>query len=428
VIPKLISSQSFNFDAPVASLVPLHGNHVGLTKHANHGVFTKYLKDFKAPPNKTVIHVLAVGDEEMYGPNRNGDGFSREDNRTAHRSFVDIGHVFKNHQNDDPFKSVGDVVQSGHHDLMSRIELLLGLDNDKCRREIQALHEGKDIPVSMGSMQDYDVCSICGHQAPTAADHCFHITDLLGQILSDGRRVYMKNPKPKYFDISIVFKPADRIAYALRKVAEAHGRVIGGHELAELVGMGSWANPKFATLKALAAFAKRVPAKLTAAAPKKLTTASVKELRKIAELHGIEQLIGFLNANGWLLGPSDFGEVIGHPNPAGCEAAANEFGSLDALLDDHTQVAALEPPGAQESLKISPDTVSDLRRQTSMDPGATQARVIQITIQQPVSKTAAIMDPTEAQGFALLYGHYKVAFAHVHYGRQDVLRTVAVTF
>jgi len=96
-------------------------------------------------------------------------------------------------------------------------------------------------------------------KAPTAADHCGHIKTMLGQLLDDGRKVYMKNPKPKYFDISLVFKPADRIAYTLKKVAAAGHGVIGGHDLAEIYGLQAvGSDPKYATLKALAAMRKEI--------------------------------------------------------------------------------------------------------------------------------------------------------------------------
>lgn len=813
MIPKLITNTAYDFEGPSASLVPLHSRGVDqnwIVKTAGHGVFHNFLRDFMAPKGKTVIHVLAVGDEELYGPNRNGDGFSREDNRTAHRSFVDLGHVFRNHQNDDPFKAVGEVLRSAHNRQMSRIELLLGLDNDKCRREIEAFSNGDDVPVSMGcftaghrltlddgstirledaeegqhvlthmgnrlpithvfaqdpyngtlykvsartvedveataehpfyvvrqehlihtghktrridpdkldrlrvteaaewvaakdlaegdylvtpinteeelpdymsealarllgyyaakghvrltpdarrycsvqfslnkadeavtevprlceelgiprekirsfesshsehfvaisvadselayrcatlcgmhakkkrlspemmllpyglqkqflgalingdsgagsneqegalyistaspfyrdqlrallarvgvvpgvntvkhragtgkntyntteyqiyvprtdthvlapytvkavreetvahhggsrlrvgdfiltpidliatreveeepiynievmsdnsylvngiavhnSMQDYDVCSLCGHKAPTAADHCTHVKSLLGQIMEDGRRVYMKNPNPRYFDISIVFKPADRIAYALRKVASAAGHVVGGHELAQMVGLGSWANPKFATMRALASLYKRTPMILRGkTAPQPLQQSSVNELRKKAQIHGLDQLLSFLNANGWLLSPQDFGSVIGHQDPDGCAGAVVENDVTDDLFSDHTEVKTLAPPVAQERIPLSASCEEDLQANTVMTDPHASGRVLRVTIVKAAAmQPSCTLDASEARGFAELYGHYKVAFAHAHSSRSDVLRAVASSF
>lgn len=433
MIPKLIFNNSFGFDDAVVSMVPLHRRGVDqswMVKRASHGLFSDILSSLTPQPGKTIIHVLAVGDEEMYGPNRNGDGFSREDNRTAHTSFKEIGNVFKHHKNDDPFKAVGDVIATGHHSLMSRIELLLGLDNEKCSKEVDALESGKDLPVSMGSMQDFDVCSICNHKAPTAADHCPHIKNMLGIILSDGRRVYMKNPKPKYFDISLVFKPADRIAYALRKVAADSGRVIGGHDLAQMFGLRLWNSPKTAALQTLAAMNKRIPVNLRKVTqPTKLDSETITELKKQAQLQGIDQLLGFLHANNWLLSPSDFGEVIGHKDPAACAQAVEEYGDLDDLIEDKTEVKSLELPIVQQYIPLSELARENLTTCTSMEPVAANSRSIRILITpSPTPKMASTIDEAEARGLASLYQHYKLAFATAHCDRNDILTTVAATF
>ncbi len=808
MIPKAILSSSFDFDGPAVSLVPLHRRGVDhgwlqKTAAANNGLFHDYLQDLRPIPGKTVIHVLAVGDEEFYGPNRNGDGFSREDNVTAHRSFKDNGHVFKHHQNKDPFAAVGEVMQTGHQNLMSRIELLLGLDNERCRSEIDGLERGEDLPVSMGSMQDFDVCvppntlialedglapivdieigdrvlshtgelrkvtdvyrrnysgdwvtvsargtpgqleatgnhpvlvlrgealyqgpgsasgrsrrlepddprfpapewaeirsvgeddyllyplprqdgaepadlgkayalgfaygdgsvfgkqtktldwryrgvrysmdlrdlevasrlqealssagitvhtydqpdknelvvvaqdmewaqevdqlvgrgsetkrlsskvldwsrearravlgglldsdgsvtpgkgsariitcseqgawgirdlclslgvvpgihletevassygtteaiwvihinaadtyqlrdvsvraarhgrqarcrrgsfvfggyvaykvdsittqtvedrqvcnlavecdesyiaawlavhncSICDHRAPTADAHCRHIKRMLGLVLDDGRRVYMKNPKPKYFDISLVFKPADRIAYTLRKVAAANGlQVLGGHDLAEMFGLVP-ISPKIATLRALASIRKEVPATLRRACkPDSVRADTISELRKQAALHGLPHLLKFLHCNGWLLGPSDFGQVIRHPNPEQLAVADDQFGDLDGLMEDHTELQSLEVPRIDAPIRMAPSALSDLESCCSMGAGPARQRVMKITIVRP-AKVAGVLPPEpEARALATLYGCYKLAFATVNSDRPGFLQTVAATF
>ena len=69
-------------------------------------------------------------------------------------------------------------------------------------------------------------CSICGNRAPRIQDYCEHARTMMNKILSDGRKVYVDNPKPKFFDISFVRVPADRTAYTLRKVASDESIVI----------------------------------------------------------------------------------------------------------------------------------------------------------------------------------------------------------
>lgn len=67
-----------------------------------------------------------------------------------------------------------------------------------------------------------DVCSICGNEAPTRAQYCDHAKYQMNEILPDGQKVYVHNPSPDFFDISRVFRPADRTGYTLKKVAYVH--------------------------------------------------------------------------------------------------------------------------------------------------------------------------------------------------------------
>lgn len=420
MLNKLITSDGYDFDTPGTQIVPV--SRVGVdsqfVKKAEHGVFHEFLSTLKPMPGKTIIHVLAVGDEEHYGPNRNCDGFSREDNVTAHRSFKDIGHVYRNHQSDDPLKAVGDVLATAHNALMSRIELMLALDNRKCPREVQAINSGQDVPVSMGSMQKFDVCSVCGHKAPTAADHCDHIKDMLGLVADDGRKIYMKNPNPRYFDISTVFKPADRIAYTLRKVA-------GGIDTTVVEVPHAWGTPKYALKRTLATLIKHVPAGIkNVVRPADLAPATVDTLKKCAELHGIEHLLAFLHANNWLLSPGDFGRVIG-ADPAAVEHGDSQT-DMDDLLDDDQEIKTLQEPDSPVELPLSSDERHDLNEQCGMDDHA-RGRAIRITIiGQP--KAASVVSPSLAQGLGLLYGQYKLAFGAHHASRSDILRTLAATW
>jgi len=432
MIPKLITAGSFDFSGPSVQIVPVssRGTDYGyMQKHASEGVFNELLKSLKPKAKQSIIHVIAVGDEETYGPNRNGDAFNKADNVKNHTSFKDIGHVFKNHKNNDPEKACGEVVATGYNDIMSRIELLLGLDNDKCSSELSKLDSGGDIPVSMGSMQDYDECSICKHKAPTADKHCSHIKQMLGSVLGDGRKVYMKNPNPKYFDISLVFKPADRIAYTLKKVAlgmEDHQP--GGHELAESVGLMPWSSPKVATIKALASIYKEIPA-----TAKKLTdTDSVRadtmcELKKKAAAYGLPQVLGYLHKQAWMLNAHDFASLIGHPDPQSMKVAmASRHASPTEM---HGELPSLQVPSIQEDIHLSKAASYDLENATSMFPKQANARVIRNSIApRPLQKVAADSDPVAVEGFAALYECYKVALAHQFNDHVGVLRSTASTF
>jgi hypothetical protein len=98
---------------------------------------------------------------------------------------------------------------------------------------------------------EHDVCSGCGNKARTRAEYCDGgmckyggLKSNMGRCFDDGHVLHADNPHPDFFDISHVWRPADRIAYVtgLVKAAADSGRVIGGAELAELMGLDEQAH------------------------------------------------------------------------------------------------------------------------------------------------------------------------------------------
>jgi len=81
----------------------------------------------------------------------------------------------------------------------------------------------------------HDICSACGNRAKNRAEYCDHLKNHMTEIMKSGHQVFAINDEPTFFDISRVFKPADRIAYSLRKVASID--VKGGAQLAEELGV-----------------------------------------------------------------------------------------------------------------------------------------------------------------------------------------------
>lgn len=68
----------------------------------------------------------------------------------------------------------------------------------------------------------FDVCSICGNKATAKNPYCEHIKHHKREVYPDGKQAYMINVNPTFFDISIVRRRADKIAYVLNKVASAN--------------------------------------------------------------------------------------------------------------------------------------------------------------------------------------------------------------
>lgn len=193
-------------------------------------------------------------------------------------------HVFPHHRNKDSKRALGFVELAAWNPHMKRVELVTRLDQELCLKFggegiWDKLKSGAFPDVSMGTKVPFDTCSITldkdlyykawatydpkQHKSPgeailafhkklkakdgvgirgvsiTRADYSDYARSRMNFILPDGRKVWVDNDFPKFFDISYVFMGADRIAKAMLKIAEA-GRVycfMGSAELAEKLGM-----------------------------------------------------------------------------------------------------------------------------------------------------------------------------------------------
>lgn len=178
-----------------------------------------FISTFKPDPGYVYLHVIAMGAGEYYGCNINGDYFPEKDLIERHHTFVTNAKVFKEHDNKPTSPSYGHVVFSWYNPKMHRVELILAIDKVKGKEFIDRQARGEQLEVSMGAKVAYDVCSICGNKARKRSDYCEHILRDKRKIYPDGRQPYMINYNPTFFDISIVRRRADRIAYVLEKVA-----------------------------------------------------------------------------------------------------------------------------------------------------------------------------------------------------------------
>lgn len=166
-------------------------------------------------------------------------------------------HPYAHHRNKDSSRAYGEVEMAVWNDRMKRVELVCRIDYDKCLKfggmaVWDKLKEGQFPDVSMGSKVCYDLSSITldrelyqealatfdpkKHAYPGLAALEFHkklkakdgkgipglsITrkdydewtrNHMNRILPDGRKVWVYNPYPRFFDISFVFIGADRTA------------------------------------------------------------------------------------------------------------------------------------------------------------------------------------------------------------------------
>lgn len=218
-LTKLIYSSDIDPSVEVgAELITRQGE---LTKQAS-TIFGKEYSDLKPDDRHVGIHVVALGDEEHYGANRNADSFDKQACTKYHDTFVKHGHVFRHHRNKDPEGAIGVIKASAYNEPMGRIELFIHADKEKAAPEIARLEKEGEIPFSMAARVPFDVCGLCGAMRKHAGDasECDHVANHLGELMEDGRRVFTRNTEPTFFDISFVGRPADRIAWNL-KVASA---------------------------------------------------------------------------------------------------------------------------------------------------------------------------------------------------------------
>lgn len=223
---KLIYSDSFAPSLGAGAFIETADKE--LNKSAS-TVFQCDYSDIKPPKGHVGVHVVALGSEESYGPNRNADGFPKAANKKYHESFEKNSHVFEHHQNKDPLKKLGDVVKSAYNEEMDRIELFIHADEKKASKHLDRMEKEGSTTFSMACTVPNDRCSRCNTLRKTAKDpdQCDHVKHELGKLAEDGSLTYVHNDQPKFFDISFVTKPADRTAYGFKKAASSVDFVSG---------------------------------------------------------------------------------------------------------------------------------------------------------------------------------------------------------
>jgi len=220
----------------------------------------EYIKTVSPRPGHTIVLVNALGTYEYYDINRNGDGFNerpyrvgqpalcghpkcqparndgwvnRDEIVTQHYKTFERGGIYKHHVNKDPKRSLGRVEMAFFNAEMHRIELLLEIRNELDAELIQRINDGEFPAVSMGCHVRWDVCLRCGHRAPTRKEYCPHALDMRAIDPLTGEVNGVLNPSAGFFDISFVFRPADRTGFMLKKVAEEVYVVRGSCSLGE---------------------------------------------------------------------------------------------------------------------------------------------------------------------------------------------------
>jgi len=217
--------------------------------------FAHEIMRMELPADELPLHFIALGCTEMYGHNRNADGFRKRACRLYHDTFRKRAKYFLHHRNRPTDKSYGYIKASHFNEEMGRVELLVMLNKTASaaarnggyidHEGLQKIAAGEDIPGSMSCEIPYDECEICHKKAKTRKEYCGAecpgggCRTKLGQLAADGsgRINAVDNPDPSWFDYSRVGQNADHTAFgSLIQKAASTGGVVGGAELAEIMG------------------------------------------------------------------------------------------------------------------------------------------------------------------------------------------------
>lgn len=215
-------------------------------KSAASDTFTKEaLANYAPDKDHFMLHVVAMGDQETYGPNKNGDGFPKEALEKFHPTFVSDGCFFREHRNRcQETQGIGSIKASAYNPKMRRVELIVHGNKEKAAQEYEMAKSGKALSFSMSCRVPYDICSCCEKKASSPKNYCEHLKHNMLQYMPEFKKyAFAINDKPKFFDISAVAKPADRIAHYLdyafdeQEKKASFNDVITGAQWAEFEGV-----------------------------------------------------------------------------------------------------------------------------------------------------------------------------------------------
>lgn len=427
---KTVLSGSFTFNDACAVIVPLHRS--GLDFGWREKRAAAPLFDFKklareAGKNETLVHVLALGDGETIGANRNGDYFPKAANVKYHPTFLKA-HYFHNHDNKDPQKAFGRVVAAAHNEPMGRVELVIALDDKKASDDLHELEKSGEFPVSMSCRVPYDICSICGNKARTRENYCKHASLMMGQIMENGKLACVINDHPDFFDLSRVWRGADRIAFTLQRLdkAASEGRTLGGAELAELLeivdhlpGVRSvYAAQKAALLGKMASIQAGPGAAFAAGLQSDDIPAETLAILKSCSDRGA--VFSALHRAGVCLPLGSFLDLVGIEKGAVSESdVKRRLHGIFARLEGSEDGNRVCGNGSYDGTTASPtekvaSAVWGLKERYGMQPGQVEARAIsQVALRglgEPLCKSAGAASP-QADRLADEYAAYLLSFA-----------------
>lgn len=155
--------------------------------------------------------------------NLNYDGWPAEELEKAYKTFRNDP-IFVDHNSERQERARGMVIDSqflqGDDSQDAWIELLLEIDYLTFPQLGEEILAGGLDSVSMGANVGETECSYCGHLAYGIADTCSHVKSMKGEMIGDVL-VYEICRDIDFYEISLVFEPADVTALAKKVYASA---------------------------------------------------------------------------------------------------------------------------------------------------------------------------------------------------------------
>ena len=228
----------------------------GHVKQASSNAITQQmLEDCKPDKDHFLIHFVAVGDYEKYGFNKNADSFPKLANQKYFKTFETDANLFREHKSDSKYKAIGIIKKAAYNEEMGRIEVAAWANIKKASEEYEKARRGETLSCSMGMRCPCDRDNISGKLSKTPRDYepwmkarpCQYIDSWDGKPIR--KYAFVHNDNFKFFDLSIVAKPAERIAHYLEykfasadendmlKAAAANNNSIPSALLADMEGL-----------------------------------------------------------------------------------------------------------------------------------------------------------------------------------------------
>lgn len=174
-------------------------------------------------------------------PNLNYDMLPDRELKTAYQSFIGA-YNYLNHDNQDPAKARGAVIDARYHDEDPDdkwVECLIEMDEDRCPKLCSLIRSGEIDTVSMGCNVESTTCSVCGKTAEYPFQYCEHIQQK-GRTFG-GKLAYEICNGIDFFELSWVYDPADPTAHTERVASKSASGVHWDYEVADyLEPVGMW--------------------------------------------------------------------------------------------------------------------------------------------------------------------------------------------